>query len=310
MRSISSKSPCPCAAGTRKSAIAMHAIARMARPRSQKRSVTPIANDRPPYLAPYWKRRSGAIELERARGKYAALDLWRLPDRPLEPRIDLERAAPLPFAYSAGRLVHAPRGELEFRERVDRRLGARLAPCEKLVVAKRDARFHRKLRRLGHLFRVDGKLLHDDLLALLRVDWNLVCRDSPGFAIRSFVFEFERGEPENALAHRADAVCKRTRDRDFARTEKTADALRVSLGLRAEVVDLPVFLGDVFRKRRRMESRKVRIADEVDCEDERIANLRVVHVEIGARRKLPARHAGKTYRRQKKNSRGHRDSTL
>ena len=59
-----------------------------------------------------------------------------------------------------------------------------------------------------------------------------------------------------------------------------------------------------------MESSKVRIAYEVDCEDERIADLCVVHVEIGARRKFPARHAGEAYRRQKENCTRHRATTL
>jgi hypothetical protein len=59
-----------------------------------------------------------------------------------------------------------------------------------------------------------------------------------------------------------------------------------------------------------MESRKVRIAYEVDCEDKGIADLCIVHVEVGARRKFPARHAGEAYRRQEKNCTRHRATTL
>ena len=259
-----------------------------------------VLEDRPPYLAPYWKLRSGAIELERTRGKYAALDLRRLPDRPLKPQIDLERTTPVTFAYCACRLVHAPSGEREFRKCVGRRCCACLSPRKKLVVAKRDPWLHRKFRRLRHLLRVEGKLLHDDLLALLRMDWNLVCRDSTGFAVRPLVLEFERRKPEDAIAHWADAVGEGTRDRDFARTEKPADALRVGLGLRAKVVNLPVFFRNMLRKRRRMERREVGLADEVDRENQGIADLRVVHVEIGARREFSAGDAGKLDRRYEK----------
>ena len=125
------------------------------------------------------------------------------------------------------------------------------------------------------------------------MDWNLVCRDSTGFAVRPLVLEFERRKPEHALAHRADAVGEGTRDRYFARTEEPADALRVSLSLRAEVVDLPVFFRNMLRKRRRMERREIGLADEVDRENQRIADLRVVHVEIGACREFSAGDADK-----------------
>ena len=165
-----------------------------------------ILEKRPAYDAPHWKLCRRIVELDCARGKYAALDLGRLPDRPLEPRIDLERAAPLPFAYRACCLVHAPRGERKFHKRVGRRRSTCLSPRKELVVAKRDPRLHRKLRWLRHLVGVNGKLLHDDLLALLRVNGNLVCDDSPGFAILPLVLEFERGKPEDTLSHGSHAI--------------------------------------------------------------------------------------------------------
>ena len=59
-----------------------------------------------------------------------------------------------------------------------------------------------------------------------------------------------------------------------------------------------------------MERGEVGLADEVDGEDERIAHLRVVHVEVGARREFAACHAGKPDRREKENRRGHRATTL
>ena len=59
-----------------------------------------------------------------------------------------------------------------------------------------------------------------------------------------------------------------------------------------------------------MEGRKVCVAYEVYCEDEWIADLGVVHVEVGACRKLPARNADKPYRGKKKNGTRHRATTL
>ena len=49
-----------------------------------------------------------------------------------------------------------------------------------------------------------------------------------------------------------------------------------------------------------MERREVGLADEVDRENEWIADLCVVHVKVGARRKLSAGDAGKLDRRYEK----------
>ena len=303
--------PCPEAAGTRRSANATQASALIARPRSQKRSATPSARPRRIPTRPlHAYLRLGVVELEGARGKYAALNLRRLPDRPFEARVYPERAAPLPLANRARCLVHAPGGEPEVPERIGRRRGARLAPREKLVVPERYAGVFGEFGRLRHLLHIDGELLDHHLLARLRVDGNLVRRDRPHFSVRPFVLEFERGEPENALAHRADAIRERAGDCDFPRTEESANALRVGLGLRAQVVDLPVLLRDVPRKRRRMERREVGIPDEIYREHKGIADLCIVHVEVGARRELPARHAHELDRRQKENCTRHRATTL
>ena len=86
------------------------------------------------HLPPHRQLYAWVVVSERKRCDDDALDLWRLPDAPLQPAADAKRARPVPLAHRARSLVQPRRREVEICERVRRRLRKRLLPRKEQIV--------------------------------------------------------------------------------------------------------------------------------------------------------------------------------
>ena len=115
------------------------------------------------------------------------------------------------------------------------------------------------------------------------MDGDVVRPDEALLAVRPRVLELQRRKPQYALAHRAHTV---------GEAPRVAECVR----LRAHVVHLPIPLADGLRERRRMQVLEVRLADEVNRQDQRIANLHVVGVKERPRPEIGSLDPHQLYR--------------
>ena len=113
-------------------------------------------------LPPHRQLRMGIFITPCQRGHHSAFDRRRLPQYPFKPSVQFHRPRPVALHDRAAGLVESGGRKIEPGERRRARLGARLAPGEKLVFGKRRRRLDNQrvgLRRTDRLIHAGNRHL-------------------------------------------------------------------------------------------------------------------------------------------------------